>query len=60
MLFRKGHGAELLAENGRLEELNTKTMKWWKEISLATRLEGDGRTQERAFDQYRDWNGIFR
>jgi len=37
MLFQKGHGAELLAENGRLEELNTKTMKWWKEISLATR-----------------------
>jgi hypothetical protein len=33
-LFWKGQRAELLAENDRLEELNEKMLKWWKEMSV--------------------------
>ena len=36
-LFRKGHRAELLEENDGLEELNTKTLAWRKEIGRDTR-----------------------
>jgi hypothetical protein len=32
-LFWKGQRAKLLAENDRLEELNEKILKWWKEMS---------------------------
>ena len=31
-LFKKGHCAELLAENDRLNELNEETLKWWREM----------------------------
>ena len=36
-LFRAGHCAELLAENDRIDELNNKTSKWWKEMGRDTR-----------------------
>ena len=36
-LFLKGHQAELLEENDGLEELNTKTLAWWKEMGRDTR-----------------------
>ena len=36
-LFQKGHRAELLEENDGLEELNTETLAWWKEMGRDTR-----------------------
>jgi len=32
-LFRAAHKPELLAEDDRLEELNAKTMTWWKDMT---------------------------
>lgn len=37
-LFRQGHWAELLEENDRLEEVNTKTLILWKEMGRDTRI----------------------
>ena len=36
-LFQKGHRAELLVENDRIEELNKQTLRWWKEMGRDTR-----------------------
>ena len=36
-LFKKGHRTELLVENDRLNELNEKTLKWWREMGRDTR-----------------------
>ena len=37
-LFKAGHTSELMAKNDRLEELNAKTMVWWKEMGHNTRI----------------------
>jgi len=36
-LFQAAHKPELLAEDDRLEELNAKTMTWWKDMGWDTR-----------------------
>ena len=36
-LFKRGHRAGLLAENDRLNELNKKTLKWWREMGRDTK-----------------------
>ena len=36
-LFWAGHSAELLAENDRINELDEKTLEWWKEMGRDTR-----------------------
>ncbi|KAI6018986.1 hypothetical protein BKA83DRAFT_4057397 [Pisolithus microcarpus] len=36
-LFQASHSPELLAEDGRLEELNEKTLVWWKEMGHDSR-----------------------
>ncbi|KAJ7482441.1 hypothetical protein FB451DRAFT_1029725 [Mycena latifolia] len=35
-MFQKGHEAELLAEDERLEALNKKTLEWWDRMSSRT------------------------
>lgn len=37
MLFRAGYSAELLAENDQINELDEKTLEWWKEMGRDTR-----------------------
>ncbi|KAH7925604.1 hypothetical protein BV22DRAFT_1010859 [Leucogyrophana mollusca] len=39
-LFQAAHSPELLAEDDRLEELNTKTKSWWKEMGRDSRNPG--------------------
>jgi hypothetical protein len=36
-LFHKAHQPELLTENDRLEELNKKTLEWWRQMRRDTR-----------------------
>ena len=36
-LFQKGHRAELLAENDQINDLDKKTLRWWKEMGRDTR-----------------------
>ena len=36
-LFQKGHHAELLAENDQINDLDKKTLRWWKEMGRDTR-----------------------
>ncbi|KAI6098558.1 hypothetical protein EDD16DRAFT_1562833 [Pisolithus croceorrhizus] len=36
-IFQASHSPELLAEDDRLEELNEKTLVWWKEMGRDSR-----------------------